>query len=430
MSIRCKILTLTNEMRKSIHSQLTIDITPKNNYYKGAKKFLTVYNIDNDNNVYLPYFYCRDKLKIYPKVKNEYPQTTIKFKGELTKEQRIIKTETVNLLNKQGCCILALYTGFGKTCLSLYIASKLSLKTLYINNRITIIEQLKESIEKFTYSKVQIIQPGNKLDKNCDFYIINAINVPKFKYEFFEDIGTLIVDEIHNMLSEVLSTSLFYINPKYLIGLSATPYRKDGLDVLFDLYFGTEKIIRTLNRYHKVYKIETPFVPKIETTIDGKLDWGTILNSQAENKERNEKIIKILKKYNDRVFIVICKRVSQIKYLEQRLLEENENISALYGNRKKYDKTSRIIIGTIQKLGTGFDNPRTNALLLATDIESYFIQTLGRSMRTPTVEPIIFDIVDKFPRLNKHWLTRKDVYLSHGGEISLLDWSSLSSSES
>ena len=45
------------------------------------------------------------------------------------------------------------------------------------------------------------------------------------------------------------------------------------------------------------------------------------------------------------------------------------------------------------------------------------MQYLGRVFRTQNAEPIIFDIVDRFPLLQKHYNTRKKVYLQHGGEI-------------
>ena len=60
---------------------------------------------------------------------------------------------------------------------------------------------------------------------------------------FFKDIGVCIIDEIHCIMAEGLSKCTQKILPRYLIGLSATPYREDGLNILLDLYFGEEKIM-------------------------------------------------------------------------------------------------------------------------------------------------------------------------------------------
>ena len=75
------------------------------------------------------------------------------------------------------------------------------------------------------------------------------------------------------------------------------------------------------------------------------------------------------------------------------------------------------MIGTVSKVGVGFDHPRLDTLLLAADVEEYFIQYLGRVFRRQDTVPIIFDIVDKNPIIEKHYKTRKEVFIEHGGKI-------------
>jgi superfamily II DNA or RNA helicase len=75
---------------------------------------------------------------------------------------------------------------------------------------------------------------------------MNATNIEKMGRKFFEGIGLVICDEVHLLVAETLSRSLQYLCPRYLIGLSATPYRLDGLNILLDLYFGEDKIIREM----------------------------------------------------------------------------------------------------------------------------------------------------------------------------------------
>ena len=56
--------------------------------------------------------------------------------------------------------------------------------------------------------------------------------------DFFKNIGCVIADEIHLLATKVLSRCFFYVYPRYLIGLSATPYRPDGMDDLLYSFFG------------------------------------------------------------------------------------------------------------------------------------------------------------------------------------------------
>jgi superfamily II DNA or RNA helicase len=229
----------------------------------------------------------------------------------------------------------------------------------------------------------------------------------------------VIVDELHLIVSKVLSTSFQYLTPSYFIGLSATPYRNDGLDILIDLYFGKTRINRELERAHHVFKINTGFVPVINKQVNGKVDWNDILNQQAMDPNRNELIIQIITS-NPYNFLVLCKRVDQIRLLERRLKETGIDAIGLYGDKqpeKLNPEKQIVLIGTIQKVGTGFDAPYLNALIVAADLEAYFIQYLGRVFRKRDTIPKIFDLVDNYSILKKHYKTREQTYLKHGGTL-------------
>jgi len=272
--------------------------------------------------------------------------------------------------------------------------------------------------------KVQRLTPQSK-KKDCDFYIMNAQNVEKMGNNFFNDIGTVIIDESHLIMAETLSRSLQYVRPRYLIGLTATPYRPDGLDKLLSLYFGNYKIIRKLWREHTAYKVCTGFKPRIEYGQNGRVNWGVVLDSQANDRDRNELVIKLLKYFKDRNILVLTKRISQGEYLIQRLTEDGEDVTSLIGTNQEFEVTSRILVGTSSKVGTGFDHPKLDALLLAGDVEEYFIQYLGRVFRTKEVVPVIIDLVDNYSVLDKHYQTRRKIYQDHGGTVKNFDLNKL-----
>jgi superfamily II DNA or RNA helicase len=246
---------------------------------------------------------------------------------------------------------------------------------------------------------------------------MNAINVPKMSIEFFDDIGMVIVDEVHRIVSGTLSKSFLKVRPRYMIALSATPYRKDGFDALINMYFGTWNIFSPLNRKHLVYKVQTSFKPEDVPAKNGRTDWSKLINSQSANQQRNEMIIRIAMSFPDRVFLIVCKRVEQARYIFDRLQEENEAVASLIGSEQEFIPGSRILVGSIQKIAEGFDHKHLDALILASDVEDYFIQVLGRVCRTEDVVPIIFDVVDDHRVLNKHYETRKAVYIECGGKV-------------
>ena len=364
----------------------------------------------------IPVLFDRNKASYYEKNIN------IDF---LMSEFKVVPIEDTTYygftINGNNRFLLGDFTVTHNTACSIKLACDISFKTLVIVNKIVLIKQWKESIHKFAPTASVQCLTARSNDNDCDFYIVNAQNVEKFNKNFFLDIGTVIVDEAHMIMAETLSRSLQYIYPRYLIGLTATPYRPDGLNILLELYFGKYKIVRKLWREHTAYKITTGFKPTIEYANNGRVNWGVVLDSQANDEERNEMIIKLLKYFSDRNFLVLVKRISQGEYLIRRLEEEGEDITSLIGNNQEFDVTSRILIGTSNKVGVGFDHPRLNALLLASDIEEYFVQYLGRVFRTKEVEPIILDLVDDYNILNKHWNTRRKVYQDHGGKVKNFD---------
>lgn len=343
--------------------------------------------------------------------------TPLVFTGKLRDEQKIVRSEMTELLNQCNSIILSTHVGFGKSILATYFAYKIKLKTLIVVNRLVLIKQWVGVLEQFIQApKVCVIKPSTVIDWDCDFFIVNAINIPKIGY--MPEIGLVIVDEVHLIMSKILSTCFQYVTPSYLIGLSATPYRTDGLDVLFDIYFGKQRIDRQLKRKHFVYRVETNFTPIVNRQRTGKIDWNDILNQQALDDDRNNLVVKIILMNPTLNFMVLCKRIDQIKLLQSKLEKYNIEAEYIYGDKQPdIQRQNRILIGTTQKLGTGFDAPWLNALLVASDLEAYFIQYLGRVFRKLDIVPIIFDLVDNNSVLKKHYKTREQTYIKHGGFI-------------
>jgi hypothetical protein len=365
-------------------------------------------------------------ITIYGNGLEDIPTRTKPYPGKPDAESQLSGFDVVPIdeTDYYGFCLdgnhrflLGDFTVTHNTCCAINLATKLKLPVLIITHRIVLIRQWKDALNQFTpTSEVQVLTAKSKIAE-CDFYIMNASNVPKMSREFFKDIGLLIVDEAHIIMAERMSECMQMICPRYVIGLTATPNRPDGLDVLLDLYFGTKRIFRKLSRPHTVYKIETSFKPETTKNKMGMLDWGSVLESQCGCEARNEMIIRLVMKFEDLVILILCKRVDQANYIFTRLEEEKVDVTSLIGKQQTFEKTSRVLVGTSGKAGVGFDHKRLNCLILASDIEGYFIQYLGRCMRTEEVVPVIFDIVDDQYTLKRHFATRQKVYFEHGGTV-------------
>lgn len=425
MSVSAPISLFSQEELEQICKDLQLKLDGGNKYSKFKKvEYFDAYELDDNNGVFLPLAYAIGTFK--EKVKSAKPETFRKldlvFTGVLREEQVKVKDEAIKNLNKNKACLISCFPGFGKTLTSIYISLKINLKTLIIVNKLTLISQWVESINKLTdnRAKVKVLSVGKFIADEDDFVIVNCINIPKF--ERMKQFGTLIVDECHLITSKILSQSIFRVTPRYVIGLSATPYRPDGLNKLLDFFFTDIKIVRNLYCPHTVYKVVTGFKPIVEYGVDGKVNWNKILEGQCGDETRNNLIIDIVVKHKNRNFMILSKRVEQSTFLHAKLIAQGERAAILVGSAKEFDKDCRILIGTSSKLGTGFDFVKLNALILASDMEEYFIQYLGRIFRVSQtskdfVKPIVFDLLDENPILKRHFATRKKVYQEAGGTI-------------
>jgi superfamily II DNA or RNA helicase len=340
----------------------------------------------------------------------EQPIVNMKFNGDLLERQKLIRDDVFSILNRTQSILLCLHTGFGKTIFALYIASKIKMKTLVLCHRKIIIDQWYNAVKKYLPNvSVEILSAKKK--PTADIVIANVLTISKLNENdnhrtAFQSYGTLLLDEIHTVCTEQFSKSLFHIFPQWVIGLSATPNRSDGMDKIIELYVGPEAIYKDMWRVFNVYKLKTKFVPQTQMTSDGKLDWNSALMSQANSEERNKLIIECIKYFSNRKILVLVKRKDHANLLKEMLVREKQDVDTFMESDKSANYTCRVLIATYSKGGVGFDHPGLDMLIGAADVEENFLQYLGRVFRKDDTAPIYVDLVDEHAVMKKHSSTR------------------------
>lgn len=323
--------------------------------------------------------------------------------------------------------LLGDFTVTHNTAMSINIACTIGMPTLIVTPpTITLMKQWKKSIEDFSPSAVVEIIDGKSELVDADFYIVSAANIEKKGHSFFSNVGFAIVDELHKVMAERYSQGLWYIHPRYLLGLSATPYRLDELDNVIKMYFtwaGPQcMIVREQTRTFMVNCVHTYIRPTVKMNpTTGRIDWSSMVEWQATNVGRNKMIVSIVSEYEDRRFLILVKLTSQADMLTAFFEDIGISVASLIGKKQEYDRSTRVLIGTIGKIGTGFDDTELDGLILGTSVKNYFRQYLGRVFRRPDVEPVVFDLVDNHPILNKHFASRREEYIGLGGHIENFD---------
>lgn len=317
--------------------------------------------------------------------------------------------------------ILNLTTGFGKTILSLKIASFAKLKTIIIVNKIELLDQWKKSIDRFLIGcKVGIIQ-GKIFDiegKDIVLAMLQSISIKEhLNANHFSSFGLCFIDEVHNVPSTVFSKVCFKVRPRYTIGLSATYERKDKMHVILDYYCG-EIIYSNASSSSKQYTIIKEIKYKGASSIekylfDGTPAVSTMITNISLDKERTHIIvseIQELLKNPERQILVISDRVEQLKIMFSILGDE---ISGLFTGKTKDKETSknkRVLLGTYGLTNEGFNLPKLNTLIFATP-RSSITQAIGRIFRkNHNIDPVIIDIVDNFSIFKHQAKKRKKIY--------------------
>ena len=137
--------------------------------------------------------------------------------------------------------MLELFCGFGKTVLALKVIAELKKKTLVIVHKSFLMDQWQERIKQFLpTARVGIIQ-GETIDtedKDIVLGMLQSISMKEYPHSLFQEFGLTILDEVHHLSAEVFSRALFKIVTQYMLGLSATMKRKDGLTHVFKMFLG------------------------------------------------------------------------------------------------------------------------------------------------------------------------------------------------
>jgi superfamily II DNA or RNA helicase len=444
MSIIIPISYFKNEHIKKLNNDLHIKPIqkPSNNRFnqnfsqsvKPIEAFDT-FKLNNVDVACLPFSYFYHHFEHLPDFKNNrisfsQDKTNLEFNGNLLQRQKSVRDEIFEILNRTRSVVLSLHTGFGKTVLALYIAYKIGLRTVILCHRKIIIQQWVESIKKYLPNATYAIlnEPVKKKDRkefpnwvnedeNPDFLICNVINVPKKDRMFYSSYGLVVVDEIHTVCTNSFSKSLLFIYPKYLIGLSATPFRSDGLDRILEIFVGPEIVYRKLFKPFNVYKINTLYKPETSLNISGNLDWNSILEGQSTNKKRNQLIVNLCRFFCNRNILVLVKRIEHANTLSSMLKVYGEDVDIFCGNNKVVNYNCRILIASYSIAGVGFDHPGLNMLIGAADVQEQFMQYIGRIFRRDDVSPMYIDMIDENSTIKKHSTSRIKICKEIGATV-------------
>lgn len=341
---------------------------------------------------------------------------------QLREGQEPYYDEAMRQLHSKHSCLLSLCVGSGKTVIALKIAQSLQVATLVCVHRIVLARQWQERIHQFwPTATVQFLEPSCASERErADIYIINGSNMTKCADTLATlGIGLVIVDEMHTFCTPTLMAGLLRVETQYMMGLTATPYRTDKLSDAIPYFCGEDYIVKPLYQSYTVYMVHTGIrIRTVMNPVTARPDWNAMLDQQCTSEERNALIAHIVLNHLDRsrTVLVLCKRVAQCEGLRDAMVELEPAIDVVVRDKQSVTAGSRIVIGTFQKCGTGFDYP-LDTLVVATDAVESFEQNIGRIFRDNHGRGLVIDMIDTNPIMERHARQRQELYVRTGASV-------------
>lgn len=383
---------------------------------------------ESQNKMYLPRYYGIDKFGPCDNIKISYgTDVDLNFNGNLFEYQKNIINKYLKHIGKSGGGLLDVEPGKGKTVMALNIISKIKKKTLVVVHKTFLLNQWKERIEQFLpNARIGLIQAQvvDVKDKDIVIGMLQTLSTKDLRNEIIEEFGLTVYDECHHLSAEVFSNVMIKINTNYILGLSGTMTRKDGLTKVFKYFIGPvvhkEKSDNQQKVLIKSVLFEDPYndeYNELETDYRGNPMYSRMITKLCNNENRTSMICNIIqyelkKNYNQQIMILAHNK-SLIKQLYENIEKFESSIGYYLGGMKeqqlKESETKKVIVATYAMASEGLDIKTLTTLCMATP-KSDVCQSVGRILRSNHDNPMVIDVIDYHDIFKKQFVKRKSYY--------------------
>ena len=333
----------------------------------------------------------------------------VEFAGELTQSQK----EAVKALKKSEIGVLVAPPGFGKTVVGCALIAERHVSTLVLVHRQPLLDQWKESLIKFLgFNPKEIGILGGTIKKTTgklDLMMLQTLTRMGDLREIALRYSHVIIDECHHIPAVSFEGVLKQLPARYVLGLTATPYRKDGLEAILFQQCGPvrhEIVSADEGKLEKTVTIfETGYRPPSE--VGEKPAYHVLMHSLVNDTGRNSRIAAdVVKALSAKQFpLLISDRKDHLDTLTkgiENLATAEASLAQLAVVRLDGDMSIKerrlalerireirtqgvplLVVATAPLIGEGVDLPELDTLVLATPLsfEGRMVQYAGRLHR-------------------------------------------------
>ncbi|HFP3819037.1 TPA: DEAD/DEAH box helicase family protein [Escherichia coli] len=358
------------------------------------------------------------------------------FTGNLRAEQE----EAVSALLRYDTGVLCAPTAFGKTVTAAAVIARRKVNTLILVHRTELLKQWQERLAVFLQvgDSIGIIGGGkHKPCGNIDIAVVQSISRHGEVEPLVRNYGQIIVDECHHIGAVSFSAILKETNARYLLGLTATPIRRDGLHPIIFMYCGAIRhtAARPKESLHNLEVLTRSRFTSGHLPSDARIQ--DIFREIALDHDRTVAIAEeAMKAFGQgRKVLVLTERTDHLDdiasvmntlklspFVLHSRLSKKKRTMLISGLNALPPDSPRILLSTGRLIGEGFDHPPLDTLILAMPVswKGTLQQYAGRLHREHTgkSDVRIIDFVDTaYPVLLRMWDKRQRGYKAMGYRI-------------
>lgn len=364
----------------------------------------------------------------------------ISFYGKLNSSQH--EASHALLSHKNG--IFVAPPGFGKTIIGTYLISVRKRNTLILVHRSPLIEQWQSrlaSLLNMNINEIGIIGGGkNKPTGIIDVAMFQSLFQKGEVNDMVSQYGHVIVDECHHVSAFTFEQVLRRVKARFIIGLTATPYRRDGHQPIILMQCGpirykvSQKETDKSVFKHQLICRHTKFsIPSAETGQDIHYIYDRLIGDEERNQMIFDDVLHTIKE--GRSPILLTERKEHLEVLAEKFHPHIKNLVILKGGMRAKgskavmeklaaisDGEERLLLATGRYIGEGFDDARLDTLFLVMPIswKGTLVQYAGRLHRIyeGKREVKIYDYVDNnLPMLMNMFKKRLKGYKALGYKL-------------
>lgn len=342
----------------------------------------------------------------------------VKFHGSLTS----IQEQAANVLLASENGLFVAPPGIGKTVVGTNLVAARGRSTLVLVHRKPLLDQWVAQLALFlgipTKDIGRIGAGVNKPNGRLDVAMLQSLVRKGHVNDIVAGYGHVIIDECHHAPAVSFERVLSEVKARYIIGLTATPFRRDGLHPIIGMQIGPVRFaVDPKNQSakrpfeHKLIVRETGFKPVGLAENAGIQDlYAALASDQHRNEMIFDDVIRALEE--TRSPILLTERRDHLEWFAERLRKFTRNLVVLHGGKKPKERRKsleqlvsipdgeeRLLLATGRYIGEGFDDARLDTLFLALPIswKGTLVQYTGRLHRLHPgkTEVRIYDYVDR-----------------------------------